>query len=126
MAVVSLSQLINFDYTYPRPTTVARQNSSVVSGSDCYKNRRLQVIRRRQSGCLNCRLLRVFPIIVRIEDIAVAIEQPKKGVCKNARDARLGEGWPEAAHQHLSTAVTSLGNKAPNHHVVTSANKTSS
>src|SRR6476660_9426669 len=58
-----LWQLVNFDQTYPRSTTVARQNSGVASGSDCCKNRRLQIIRRRQSGCLNFHLLRVLPII---------------------------------------------------------------
>jgi hypothetical protein len=38
----------------------------------------------------------------------------------------LRQGWAEAAHHHFSTAVTSFGNEAANHHVLISANKTSS
>src|SRR5438874_8853667 len=35
-----LSQLVNFNQTYPRPTTVARKNSGIVSGRDWCKDRR--------------------------------------------------------------------------------------
>ena len=31
-----LFQLINLDQSYPRSTTIARKNSGVVPGSDCY------------------------------------------------------------------------------------------
>ena len=48
------------------------------------------------------------------------------GSAKRVRDAEVAQRWPERTHNHFSTAVTSFGNEAANHHVLISANKTSS
>src|SRR6266446_5629484 len=79
-----LSQLINFNQTNSGPTTVARKSSGIVSSRDSYNDGRFQVVRRRQASRLNGRLLRVFPIIIRVDDIAVAIAQANEWVCQRA------------------------------------------
>src|SRR5438067_2459438 len=78
----TLSQLINFNQTYPRPTTVALKNSGIASGRDCYDDGRFQVVRRRQAGRLNRRLLCVFPIIVSL-DRACGIVQVESWIGQN-------------------------------------------
>src|SRR5438105_4722680 len=90
-------QLVNFKQTYPRSETDSRKNSGVISGRDRYDDGRFQVVRRRLASRLNGRLLGVFPIIVSIESIAVAIVQAKVRVCQHSGDIewRLGKGGSE-------------------------------
>src|SRR5437868_192552 len=90
-------QLVNFKQTYPRSETDARKNSGVISGRDRYDDGRFQVVRRGLASRLNGRLLGVFPIIVRIDDIAVAIVQAKVWVCQHSGEIewRLGKGGSE-------------------------------
>src|SRR5207237_9395194 len=103
-----------------------RKNSGILSSRNGHNHGRLKVIRWRKPGCLNRRLLRIFPIIVSFYDHAVLVHQSYYWVGQSAGDAKLRQGWAEAAHHHLSAAIASAGNKATNHHALTRADETPS
>ena len=88
---------------------------------------RFAIITWRNPRCLNCRHLRILPIIVASDNIPVAVHQSQFGVSQDIWHIkwRLAQGWSQPANDYLRTAVTSFGNEAGNHHVVISANKTS-
>jgi hypothetical protein len=71
------------------------------------------------------RLLRHFTIQNRLAN-ARANPQFQRRIGERVRDAEVAQRWPERTHNHFSAAVTSFGNEAANHHVLISANKTSS
>ena len=84
-----LSQLKNFNQTYPRSATVARKNSGILSGWQRRNDRRLAWLSRSKPAVLDRADLvagddpsgyRCLPVIIRSEEIGVAIEQPNERV----------------------------------------------
>src|SRR5207244_3346483 len=74
-ALIGSSELVNFNQTYPRSTTVARKNSGIVSGRDCCDDCRLLIIGWGLARGTDRSLLRVFPVIIGLDDISVLVYQ---------------------------------------------------
>ena len=52
------------------------------------------------------RFCALLPIVVRFDQIAVAVAQLQRRVCQHARDAELGKAWPERTNYHRLRCVS--------------------
>src|SRR5207248_10345899 len=71
---------VDFDQTDAGGIIFAARNRCPVPLNKCGQNGWLPVVTGGEAGCLNRRLLRIFPIIVRTNQVSVAIKQIQRWV----------------------------------------------
>ena len=82
------------------------------------------IVRWRQTGGLDLCLVR-FPIVVRVDGLAVGIAEFKDGIAQSVGDAKGGQRWADATDNDISRSAATK-DKPADHHVVAGLDESAS
>src|SRR5437899_2439687 len=96
-----MRHLVNFDEAVARSTVRAFHGDRVIARRERCQNGGFQIVRGRQAGVLQGSLLRVAPVVVSLEQSAVAVAQLKQWVRQHIWNAEISQRWSDPAQDYL-------------------------
>src|SRR5437763_2877618 len=117
MAVLK-AEAKNFDNADAGTAVTAGEHGRVRPRRKIGDDRRFAIVRGRDPGRLDVRLLGVSPVVVKRNRNPVSIVQFQSRILERMRDAGRGQRWADGAHDYSRAAGSAGENKPGNHHAV--------